>query len=75
MKEVFHIISDGSCDLPDDYVAENNVTVVPFYVAFNDGVYFKEKQGMSVREFYQKMVDEPKKVCDAYRKMKEGEAS
>ena len=60
MREVFHVISDGSCDLPDAYVAENNVTVVPFYVAFNDGVYFKEKQGMSIREFYQKMVDEPK---------------
>ncbi len=60
MKENFHIISDGSCDLPDEYVAENNVTVVPFYVAFNDGIYFKEKQGMTVQEFYQKMVDEPK---------------
>ena len=60
--EKVHIISDGSCDLPDDYVAENNVTVVPFYVAFDDGVYFKEKQGMSVDAFYQKMVDEPKNI-------------
>ena len=60
MNEVFHIISDGSCDLPDSYVKEAGITVVPFYVCFNDGVYFKEKEGMTVREFYQKMVDEPK---------------
>ena len=36
MSEAFHIISDGSCDLPTELAQENNITVVPFYVPFDD---------------------------------------
>ena len=36
MREAFHIISDGSCDLPTALVKEKNITVVPFYVSFDD---------------------------------------
>ena len=35
MSEAFHIISDGSCDLPEELVKEKNITVVPFYVSFD----------------------------------------
>lgn len=57
MTESFHIISDGSCDLPEQLVQEKNITVVPFYVSFDDEHYFKEKAEIDIRDFYQQMVD------------------
>lgn len=57
MNEAFHIISDGSCDLPVSLVREKNVTVVPFYVSFDDKIYLKENVDIDVRDFYQQMVD------------------
>lgn len=57
MKETFHIISDGSCDLPVQLAEEKNVTVVPFYVSFDDTNYLKENEEIGIREFYQQMVD------------------
>lgn len=58
--EAFHIISDGSCDLPPELAEERNVTVVPFYVSFDDEHYEKEIAEVGIREFYQRMVDNPK---------------
>lgn len=60
MSEAYHIISDGSCDLPPELVKEKAVTVVPFYVSFDDEHYEKEIEEIGIREFYQKMVDNPK---------------
>ncbi|MBD5521346.1 MAG: DegV family protein [Lachnospiraceae bacterium] len=57
MKEAFHIISDGSCDLPPELVREKNITVVPFYVSFDDEHYYKENVEINIRDFYQQMVD------------------
>ena len=57
MSETFHIISDGSCDLPVELVQEKNITVVPFYVSFDDQNYLRENVEIGVREFYQQMVD------------------
>lgn len=57
MKEAYHIISDGSCDLPQELVEEKNITVVPFYVSFDDETYLKENVEMGIRDFYQQMVD------------------
>ncbi len=57
MREAFHIISDGSCDLPAELVREKNITVVPFYVSFDDTTYLKESVDIGIREFYQQMVD------------------
>ena len=51
------IISDGSCDLPKDLAAKENITVVPFYVSFDEKNYMKEGVDIGVRDFYQKMVD------------------
>lgn len=53
----FQIISDGSCDLGTERVAKEGVRVVPFYVSFDDKTYQKEIEEVSVREFYQRMVD------------------
>lgn len=60
MKEAYQIISDGSCDLPPQLVQEKNVTVVPFYVSFDEVHYEKEIEEIGIRDFYQKMVEEPK---------------
>lgn len=57
MSEMFHIISDGSCDLPVELAKEKNITVVPFYVSFDDEHYLKENVEIGIREFYQQMVD------------------
>ncbi len=57
--EVFQIISDSSCDLPEDYVKAHDVTIVPFYVRFENEDYKKEREEISVRDFYQRMIDEP----------------
>lgn len=57
MSEAFHIISDGSCDLPPELVREKNITVVPFYVSFDNEHYIKEGIEIGVRDFYQQMVD------------------
>lgn len=57
MSETFHIISDGFCDLPTELAEEKNITVVPFYVSFDDEHYLKENVDIGVRDFYQQMVD------------------
>lgn len=58
MREEFHIISDGSCDLPPELAREKNITIVPFYVSFDDEQYFKENVEIGIRDFYQQMVDQ-----------------
>ncbi len=60
MSEAYHIFSDGSCDLPKELAKEKNITVVPFYVSFDKEHYLKEMEEIEVREFYQRMVDNPK---------------
>ena len=57
MSETFHIISDGSCDLPPELTQQKNITVVPFYVSFDDEHYYKENVDIGIRNFYQQMVD------------------
>lgn len=57
MRETFHIISDGSCDLPIALTQEKNITVVPFYVSFDEQQYFKENVDIAIRDFYQMMVE------------------
>ncbi|MGN0425776.1 MAG: DegV family protein [Acetatifactor sp.] len=57
MSETFHIISDSSCDLPVEMAEEKNITVVPFYVAFEDEKYQREHVEIGIRDFYQQMVD------------------
>ena len=56
MKEAFHIISDGSCDLAPEVVREKDITVVPFYVSFDGEHYLKENVEIGIRDFYGQMV-------------------
>lgn len=60
MSEKYQIFSDGSCDLPPELVKDQNITVVPFYVTFDGEHYLKETEEIRVRDFYQKMVEDPK---------------
>lgn len=55
----YQIITDGSCDLPQELIQEKGITVVPFYVSFDGEHYYKEGVEMEVREFYDKMVADP----------------
>lgn len=56
----FQIISDGSCDLSDELIEKHKIRVVPFYVSFDSETYLKEREEISVRDFYQRMIDQPK---------------
>lgn len=61
MGERFGIVSDGSCDLPEQVVRERGLEIVHFLVAFEGEEYRKEGVEVSLDEFYQRMVDEPKR--------------
>ncbi len=55
----YQIITDSSCDIPSEIVKKKNIFVVPFYVSFDSEKYYKENLDIEVREFYQRMVDNP----------------
>lgn len=55
----YQIITDGSCDLGTETAGNAGVKVVPFYVTFDGQNYKKEIEEISVRVFYQEMVDNP----------------
>ena len=57
----YEIVTDGSCDLGLEEARQAGVKVVPFYVTFDGQVYKKEMEEISVRTFYQEMVDNPDK--------------
>ena len=55
----YQIITDSSCDIPAEIVKQKGLYVVPFYVSFDNETYYKENEEIEVRDFYQKMVDNP----------------
>lgn len=57
----YQIVTDGSCDLGLEEARQAGVKIVPFYVTFDGQVYKKEMEEISVRTFYQEMVDNPDK--------------
>lgn len=59
MKKNFCVISDGSCDLPEDIVKKKEIEIVHFLVSFDGNEYKKEGVEIELSEFYQRMVDEP----------------
>lgn len=56
---MFDIITDSACDLTPEIAKQLNVELVPFYVSLDGEHYCREGQDISVREFYQFMVDNP----------------
>lgn len=57
---MYHIITDGSCDLDPSLVTKLGVSVVPFYVTIDGKKHLKEIDELPIRDFYQFMVDNPK---------------
>lgn len=60
MKPNFCIISDGSCDLPEQIIKERDINIIHFLVSFDGQNYKKEGVEISLKDFYQQMVDDPK---------------
>lgn len=55
----FHIVSDSSCDLGQAEVQRLGVSMVSYYVALGDEVYYREERDIPTREFYRRMADMP----------------
>ena len=55
----FHIVSDSSCDLGREELERLGVSMVSYYVSFEDEVYFREERDISTQRFYQMMADRP----------------
>lgn len=55
----FHIVSDSSCDLGREMMDQLGVTMVSYYAAFEDEVYFREERDIPTHQFYQMMADRP----------------
>lgn len=60
MSQNFCIVSDGSCDFPEQTALEHHIDVVHFLVSFDGTDYKKEGIELSLSELYQHMVDDPK---------------
>ena len=59
---MYQIISDGSCDLPEQLAKDKGIEVVPFYVSFDEKTYYKEIEEMPIRKFYDLMVEKENTV-------------
>ena len=51
----FEILSDSSCDIPDSFIEQYNIDIIPFYVSFDQETYYKERVDISLDEFYEKL--------------------
>jgi len=52
----FVITTDSNADLPADFIAKHNITIIPQYYGFDEEVYGDEKH-LAPADFYQKMRD------------------
>ena len=48
----YHIFSDSSCDTPEELLSIHNITLIPFYVTFDQENYFKENIEITNQRFY-----------------------
>lgn len=56
---MYKIISDSACDLPQAYVNEHDIAIVPLSVSFDGETYYRDGVDITRNECYQKMVDNP----------------
>lgn len=52
------LMSDTACDLSDELIEKHHITLIPFYLSFNQTDYVKEKVELSIADFYQRMREE-----------------
>ena len=50
----FIITTDSTCDLPQEYVIQHNIRVLPLYYTF-DGTVYGDKNDLEPKDFYDKM--------------------
>ena len=55
----FHIVSDSSCDLGRGEMERLGVSMVSFYAAIGDEVYYREERDISTHRFYEMMAERP----------------
>lgn len=48
----YKILSDSSCDIPDELLKQYDIELIPFYVSFNQTKYYKERIELKTSEFY-----------------------
>jgi DegV family protein with EDD domain len=49
------IVSDSTCDLSPEIISENNITIVPLYVTFQNKETFKDGIDLTTEQLYQKV--------------------
>ena len=54
----YHIFSDSSCDTPEELLRMHNITLVPFYVTFDQENYFKENIEITNQKFYDVLMNQ-----------------
>jgi len=52
---LIHIVTDSSCDLPEEYLKKHNISIVPLTIRFDDDKEYREKIDITPEEFYKKM--------------------
>ena len=55
---MYQIISDGGCDFSPEEVKESGVTVVPFYVSFDQVNYLKEGVDITKEAYFDRLMSE-----------------
>jgi DegV family protein with EDD domain len=53
--KAYQIFSDSSCDLPGSLLKEHDIKLIPFYVSFDQEVYYKENIDITNEAFYEKI--------------------
>lgn len=54
----YKIFSDSSCDLPEQFIEDYDITTIPFYVSFDQEHYYKEIVELSITDFYKKLTQD-----------------
>jgi DegV family protein with EDD domain len=54
----YQIFSDSSCDMPQELLALNSITLIPFYVTFDQENYYKENIEISNKQFYDVLMNQ-----------------
>ena len=54
----YQIFSDSSCDTPAELLEKYGITLVPFYVSFDQENYYKENIDVTNKEFYNRLTTE-----------------
>lgn len=48
----YKILSDSSCDIPNELLKQYDIELIPFYVSFDQTKYYKERVELKTSEFY-----------------------